>query len=94
MVRSNSGKDGGWVTSILGLDFGLDSSDIRSRLNSLSVGALGLGHIFGRCDGLGDCLGLLDLDSLWNTRWSALGRLGSVTGPMTESSLIDGLSEW
>jgi hypothetical protein len=100
-MRSDSGEDGSRVTSVLGLRLGLDASHVRSRLDSLGVGALSGGNVFGRSNRLGDSLGFLYLDSLGNTRWSALGRLGStlgglwsVTVTMTECSSVDGLGEW
>jgi hypothetical protein len=101
LVRSNGGKHGSRVTSLLGLGLGLDTSNIRSRLDSLGVGAFGRSDVFGRSNRLGDSLGFFNLDSLGDTRRSALGWLGStfgwlrsVTMSMTESSLIDGLGKW
>lgn len=50
LMRSNSGKDGSRVTSVLCLGLGLDLGNIRSRVNSLGVGAFGLGNECGRRD--------------------------------------------
>ena len=91
MMRSNGGEHGSRVTSVLGLRLGLDASDIRSRVYSLGVGALGRGNVFSRSDRLGDSLGFLNLDSLGNTRRSTLGWLGSMTVTKAESSFIDRL---
>jgi hypothetical protein len=66
-VRGNGGEDGSRVTSVLGLRLGLDASNVRSRLDSLGVCALGGSNVFGRSNRLGDSLGFLNLDSLWDT---------------------------
>ena len=94
LMRSHGGEHSSGVTSVLGLCLGLDAGNIRSRVYSLGVGALGRGNVFGRSDRLGDSLGFLNLDSLGNTRRSALGWLGSVTVTKAESSFIDRLGEW
>jgi hypothetical protein len=93
LVRSNGGEHGSGVTSVLGLRLGLDASNIRSRVYSLCVGALGGSDVFSRSNRLGDRLGFFNLDSLGNTRRSALGWLGSVTMSITESSLLDRFGE-
>jgi len=93
-MRNDGSKDGSSVTILLGLRLGLDASNVRCRVDSLGVCALGRGSVFGRSDRLGDSLGLLNLDSLGDTRRSALGWLGSVTVTKAESSLIDRLGEW
>ena len=90
-MRSNGGEHSSGVASVLGLCLGLDASDIRSRVYSLGVGALGRGNVFSRSNRLGDSLGFLNLDSLGDTRRSALGWLGSVTVTNAESPLIDRL---
>jgi hypothetical protein len=67
LMRSNGGEHSSRVTSVLGLRLGLDASNVRSRLDSLGVGALGRGDVFGRSHRLGDSLGFLNLDSLGDT---------------------------
>lgn len=96
LTRSNGGEHGSRVTSVLGLRLGLDTSNIRSRVHSLSVGALGGSDVFGRSNRLGNSLGFFNLDSLGDTRRSTLGWLGSMTMTVTkaESSLLDRLGEW
>jgi hypothetical protein len=95
-VRSNGGKDSGRVPSVLCLCLGLDTRDIRSRLDSLSVCTPSRGHVFGRSDRLGDGLGVLDLDSFGNTRKSSLGRFRSMSMSVTKAkgSLGDGFGQW
>lgn len=96
MVRSNGGKDGGRVAGVLCLCLGLHTRDVRSRLDSLSVGTPSRGDVLGRCDRLGDSLGVLDLDSLGNARRSSLGRFGSmsVSVSVAKGPLGDGFSQW
>jgi len=94
VMRNDGSKDGSSVTILLGLRLGLDARNVRSRVDSLSVCALGRGSVFGGSNRLGDSLGFLNLDSLGNARRSALGWLGSVTVTKAESSLIDRLGEW
>lgn len=94
MMRSDSGKDSSGVTIFLGLGLGLETCDIGSRLDSLGVCTLGRGNILRRRNRLGDRLGLLNFDSLGNTRWSALGRLRSMSMTMTECTLVDRFREW
>jgi hypothetical protein len=60
------------------------------------VTTFGLGNVLGRCDGLGDSLGLLDLDGLGDTRWAGVrrGRLGLVAvRAEAEGSLVDWLGK-
>ena len=66
-MRGNGGEHSSRVTSVLGLRLGLDASNIRSRVYSLGVGALGRGNVFCRSNRLGDSLGFLNLDSLGHT---------------------------
>jgi hypothetical protein len=67
LIRSNGGEHSSRVTSVLGLRLGLDASNVRSRLDSLGVGALGRGDVFGRSNRLGNSLGFFNLDSLGDT---------------------------